>query len=495
MHFLQLVKHFYLSERRSAMFERNLATTIFVGFMAIYFGGIMLLIGLLADKILLKLAPDTYELYTANLYLLPYFLLSLVARYFMQSVPFVKLQPYLTLRLSKGTLLHFVMFMMLGSAINLAPIFLMLLPFCLKLWFQGATGFPILAWATTYICLDVITTLAIVHLKRYFNNNLNLFLVILFFVGVLTALNFYGYFNITTISATLFDPLIPYPFVALGWIILTATLYYFTHKTLAQQLYTDAFPVAKNKTTQTAKSLTWLENWGEIGQYILLETKLIWRNKRTRTVFMMSMFFIFYGLIFILNKQFKDNSFMLLFASTFTTGGFLINYGQFLFSWESSYWDGLLVRRMPMSTYLNAKFYLFAAVALFSFIVSIPLVYFGMNILITNAIMLLYNIGVNAFIVFFASTYNKKRIDLAAASAMNWQGVGASQWLLSLPIFILPLLITGPFSYFIDDNAGLIALAVCGVLGIVLHPVWLKLVAQRLKTAKYETAEGFRQQS
>lgn len=494
---LQLLKQYYLSERRSPAWSRNLASQILVGFMALYFGGIMLFLGLMADKIMLKLAPDTYELYTANLYLLSYFGISLVMRYAMQSSPLLRLQPYLHLKVSRNSLIHFSLLMLLGSFYNLAPFLLMVLPFVLKLWFQGHTGFPLFAWFWVYVCVDMLTILAVVNLKELFSNSPQKFLIVVAsFVGFLTALNYYDVFSITTVSAKLFDPTVDYPFLAmLFWAALAVGAYWLTHHKLKPKLYLDELPAVKETNNSQADTrLNFVEQWGEIGRFISLEIKLIWRNKRPRTAFFTALFFSYYGIFFVINPSIKNDN-MYLFAAIFTTGGFIINYGQYLFAWESSYWDRLLTAKFATTEFLKAKYYLFVIMAIFTLILSSPMAYFGQKMIISILAMFCYNIGINAFVVMFAATFNKKRIQLSQGNATNMQGMGAAQWLLSIPMFLLPTLIAAPFVFLSDyQYASHIALAVTGLLGFAVHPLWLKIIANRLKINHYEMAEGFRQQ-
>ncbi|SFB94140.1 hypothetical protein SAMN05421780_10243 [Flexibacter flexilis DSM 6793] len=494
---LQLLKQYYLSERRSLTWSRNLASQILVGFLALYFGGIMLFLGLMADKIMHKLAPDTYELYTANLYLLSYFGISLVMRYAMQTSPLLRLQPYLHLKVSRNSLIHLSLLMLLGSFYNLAPFLLMVLPFVLKLWFQGHTGFPLFAWFWVYVCVDMLTIMAVVNLKELFANSPQKFLLLMAgLVGFLVALNYYDVFSITAVSAKLFDPTVDYSLLAiLFWTVLAVGAYLFTHHKLKPKLYLDELPAAKQTSNSQADTrLNFVEQWGEIGRFISLEIKLIWRNKRTRTTFFTALFFSYYGIFFVMNPSIK-NDHMYLFAAIFTTGGFIINYGQYLFAWESSYWDRLLTAKFSILDFLKAKYYLFVIMAVLTLVLSSPMAYFGQKMVVSILAMFCYNVGINAFVVMFASTFNKKRIQLSQGNATNMQGMGAAQWLLSIPMFLLPTLIAAPFAFLSDyQYASHIALAVTGLLGFAAHPLWLKLIANRLKANHYEMAEGFRQQ-
>ena len=97
---------------------------------------------------------------------------------------------------------------------------------------------------------------------------------------------------------------------------------------------------------------------------------------------------------------------------------------------------------------------------------TIPYVFFGYKILLINASMFLYNIGVLSFVLLYFATFNKKRIDLTRGGAFNYQGIGAMNWLAVLPAFLLPILIYVPFNFAGLPNTGIAFIGFLGVLGL-----------------------------
>src|SRR5450631_1976915 len=78
---------------------------------------------------------------------------------------------------------------------------------------------------------------------------------------------------------------------------------------------------------------------------------------------MASAIFLFYG--FILYKpEFISKGLLgpLVMGGLFMTGLFIVNYGQFLFAWQSSHFDGLMASHLSVRTYIKSKFVLFTAV-------------------------------------------------------------------------------------------------------------------------------------
>ena len=117
----------------------------------------------------------------------------------------------------------------------------------------------------------------------------------------------------------------------------------------------------------------------------------------------------------------------------------MINFGQFVPSWDASYYPMIMAQNIPMKQYLASKLGLITFSVAILAILSTPYVYFGWDILVLNIACALYNMGVNAPILIYAGSFNKKRIDLDKSPFMNYQGTGASQWLVSIPLLLMPI--------------------------------------------------------
>jgi hypothetical protein len=242
-----------------------------------------------------------------------------------------------------------------------------------------------------------------------------------------------------------------------------------------------------------ASDIIFLNRFGEVGRLIALEMKLIWRHKRSKSVLFMSAVILFYGFIFYPQKIYMEGFAMLIFVGIMMTGMFMFNYGQFMPSWQSGHFDALLTKRVSPYQFYQAKFWLFVPVALLSFLFTLPYGFFGFKIILINLAAVLFNLGVNIFVVFYFSVLNKNRIDLSRSSAFNWQGVGASKFVMMLPLLLLPLLIYAPFGYLGQPYWGIFAIGLMGLLGFVFHRTLLHLVANRFLEHKYKMAAGFRQ--
>jgi hypothetical protein len=183
---------------------------------------------------------------------------------------------------------------------------------------------------------------------------------------------------------------------------------------------------------------------------------------------------------------------MKIFAGMFMTGFFIINYGQFMFSWQASHFDGLMVSKVSFVNFLKGKYLLFTATSTVAFLLTIPYVYYGWRVLLVHFVMYLWNLGVTVNIVLYFANRNAKRIDLSKSASFNWEGVGATQLILSFLLFLPPFIIYLPFKLLGNPDLALAALATCGVVGILTRGFWINFLEADFNKRKFAILDGFR---
>jgi hypothetical protein len=143
--------------------------------------------------------------------------------------------------------------------------------------------------------------------------------------------------------------------------------------------------------------------------------------------------------------------------------------------------------------YYRAKYYIMVVSSVAIFILTLPYGLYGTKILLINTATFLFNIGISTVYVMTMSTFNKKRLNLDQGSAFNYQGVSATQFLVSFPIMLGPVLIYWPFSAFGAGNAGIIAVGLAGLVAVFFNKSLTNIAVKRFMRNRYVIAEGFRQ--
>lgn len=200
-----------------------------------------------------------------------------------------------------------------------------------------------------------------------------------------------------------------------------------------------------------------------------------------------------YGLLFYLSDLYGDSITWLVFCGLIITGMASITYGQWVISWESNYFDAILTKNIPSDIYIKANFYLLIAFNILSYLISMPYFLVGTKIIYLHTAMLLYNTGINVFLLVFTASFNTKRVDLTSKSTLNYQGTTYKSFLIVIPIMLFPILLAGVLNIFTSYNVVMLIFGVLGLLGILLMPVQMKLSTQHYNKRKYAMAEGFRE--
>ncbi|MCV2485659.1 DUF5687 family protein [Flavobacterium sp. SH_e] len=472
---------------RSASFGKNLAMKILIGFLMIYFSLIFIGMGVGAFYVLkeMKLEP----LVTVNKFLIYYFLLDLIIRLLLQSIPVLNIKPLLVLPFKKPTIVHFSLGKTALSFFNWVHA-LFFIPFSVVLILNGYDVVEIVFWH--------LGIMAMIYINNFLNiilSNIDkLFAVFVVLIVVFGGAQYYKLFDITTFTTPFFQNFYDIDGVFLIPILVLIGLYVFTFKYFEKNLYLDAGLSVKHDVAST-ENLTWLNQFGTLGTFLKNDIKLIKRNKRSKTTIVMSVIFLFYGLIFFANPH--QPPAMHIFAGIFVSGGFLFVFGQFVPSWDSSYYQLMMTQNIPYRGYITAKWWLIVIVTFISTILASFYLFYGWEVYLTIVVGAIYNIGVNSHLVLLGGAFTKTPIDLSNAGGAfgDKKAFNVNSMLLSLPKIFLPLLLYWLGLHFADKTVALSLVAGAGILGFIFKEKVFSLIEKRYKIEKYSTISAYKQKN
>ncbi|WP_196851146.1 DUF5687 family protein [Flavobacterium sp. CG_9.10] len=473
---------------RSASFATNLGLKILMLFLIAYFSVAFLALGIGAFYILKEMKLD--PLVTVNKFLIYYFLLDLIIRLLLQAIPVMNIRPLLILPIKKPTIVHFSLGKTILSFFNFVHAFFFI-PFTIVLIIEGYDVVSSVLWYLAMISLIYINN----FLNILLNNKDNLFAIFVGIVLVLGGCQYYKFFDITNYTSLFFDALFHTKWMFLFPVMALVGLYYFTFHFFKNNLYLDAGLSTKNKIAKT-EDLTWLNQFGTLGTFLKNDIKLIKRNKRSKTTVIMSVVFLFYGLLFFKTNGLY-NPVMHIFAGIFVSGGFLFTFGQFVPSWDSAYYPLMMTQNIPYKGYLSSKWWLIVIATFISTILASFYLYFGWQVYLTIVVGAIYNIGVNSHLVLLAGAYTKTPIDLDSTKGAfgDKKAFNVNTMLISLPKLLLPLGLYWIGSKIMDPNLGLALVAIAGLIGFALKDKVFSLIEKIYKTEKYKTIDAYKQKS
>jgi len=479
---------------RSASLGQSLGLKIFMGFLAVYFLISFLILGIALYPLLEELFPEQPPMQVVNNFVLIWLVIELFMRFMMQTLPVLNIKHMMINNIKRKTIIHFVLIKSLFSFYNLLTP-LAVIPFGIWCIRKGDySALQITGWIIAMLALVTAVNYANFLLKKKFSENIKSITPYLVVALVLVGLEYFEIFKISEFTGGLIGFLLEYPLLVIIPILIAIGLYLWNFNYLKNNFYLDSG--LKGKSTQVETTdLGWTKRFGDIAPFLQLDMKLLWRNKRPKTTIWFSLLFLCYGLFFYPNPVYANMPAFLVFVGIFVTGIFVINFGQFIPAWDSSYYSMMMSQNIPMKKYLESK----AGLMYFSIVVltllSIPYVYFGVEILLLNIACAIYNAGVNVPLILYAGSFNKKRIDLEKTQFMNYQGTGATQWILGFPLLIIPIVLWYVVYKIVDQTTATTVLGLIGVIGLVLKNLFMKKIVKAYKTKKHIQINGFKQVS
>ena len=476
---------------RSSAWNKNLIINIVFACFMLYMMVCFLAIGFFLDRILIDASPDSDPVQLFNRVLLYYFGLELLIRFLMQSTPAMSITPFLHLPVRRSFLMHLLLARSVINPLNYIS-FLIFIPFAIKAVAAIYSGAVACWWLFALFLLIVFVIYANVYIKRQLVVKPIVSLGCGLGYVLLIVLDVFKIFSLSKISGILFDAVVEQPL----WIIVPLTLvagaYVLNYRFLMVHSYPEEIDSVSTKKQVAVQNLGFMSRFGIIGELIALELKLILRHKRTKSVLYITPLFLLYGMIFYTNPVYQNSIMWLVFVGIIVTGMTMLAYGNYIVAWESKFFDGILTRDGRLLDYFRAKYYMLVSFCIVSYVLASPYAFFGVRIFWIQTACFLFNIGVSALIMLWLSKYSRKRIELAKGSAFNWQGTGATQFIMMLPVMLLPMFIAGIPSWMGQENWGLGALALLGVIGLLCHKWIINDISRRFVHTKYVQAEGFR---
>ena len=482
---LQFLKLEWKQYFRSSHWQKGIAMKIIMGFFVLYFLVIFLGIGIGGYYILKKEFPDSDPLQIVNSYLLFAIFGDLIFRYLMQKLPIMKIKPLLILPIKKSKLVHYVLGKSAFSGFNILGLFFYI-PFSVVLIINGYHTIGVLGWLFTMFLIIQSAN----FLNFLVNKNNKAFIAIASILVILIGLQRFEIYDVVGFGGKLFDSIYETPILSLLWVVVLGFLYMLNYKQLRNQVYLDAAVQAKVEEAKTA-DLSWANKFGDVAPFIKNDIRLIWRNKRTKTVFLMSFLFLFYGLIFFTQETYQKMPAMLMFASLFVTGGFALNYGQFIPAWDSAHYKMLMSQGFRYRKFLESKWILMVVMTSILYILSFPYLYFGTDIFLMITAGAIFNIGFNSLFLLYAGSFNRKRIDLTKGGFGNTQGTSATQFIIIIPLMLFPMLLFWVFDKFVGYNSGFIVVAAVGVISLLLKNYAMNIIEKKYIKDKYVMINAF----
>lgn len=487
-----MFKHFinleWKSFKRSASFQTNIAIKILMALGALYFIFIFTGAGIGMYYGLKKMELDPFK--TLNSFLIYYLFFDLLMRYFLQKMPIINIKQLLLLPFDKLKIVKFAFGKTAFSFFNGIHAFFFI-PYSIILLIEGFDPLGVICWH--------LGIMAIVYFNNYLNIVLNditgVVIAVALVIAGLGAAQYYELFNFTTYTTPFFEGMYTtywvwlLPVIALFFIVKFAIGYF------KKLLFLDA-GLASKAQVASQENLDWLDRFGKTATFLKNDIRLIKRNKRSKTTVIMSVLFLFYGLLFFTGGiDVYDNNFMKVFAGIFVSGGFLFSFGQFVPSWDSAYYPLMMTQNVSLREYLDSKWWLLVVATAVAMVLGLPYFYFGWEAYAAVFVGGIFNLGVNSHIVMLGGAYVKTPIDLTSNKKAfgDKQAFNVKTLLLTVPKLLLPIIVYAIGHFIIGPWLGYVLVGAVGILGFAFKNSVFNQIEKVYKTEKYATLAAYKQ--
>lgn len=485
--FLKLLSLEWKSFIRSASFKTNLVLKIFLGFIGLYFAVTFLMLGYFLVDLIQEMNLETFK--TINRYVLYYLFIDLVVRFMFQKLPVTTIRPLLAQPILKRKIILYT----LGKSFNSFFIWLhlfLLIPLAFRLVTEGYNATSIILWTLSIFCFLAINNL----LNLLLQNKTSILVVIIGVIAATASIHYFTTWDYLAYTGAFFSS-----FYSFNWLFSLAALAvigigFFTYHVYLKNLYLDAGMAVA---TKDRKEWHWLQKLHAKDPFLQNDVRLLLRNKRSRSTLLLSIVFLGYGLMFFKNVDITSlsaSTSSLLF-SLFVSGGFIFTFGQYVPSWDSAYYPLFMTQNVKYKAYLDSKWRILVIGGLVSSALSFLYLFLDFQLLYPLLAGIAYNLGINTQLALLTGAYIRTPIDLSQNKNIfgNKQAFNLQTMLISLPMFLLPMLILFVASTLSSIKIGFIVIICVGICGFAMKNVFFNRIVKIYKKHKYITLQSYKE--
>lgn len=488
--FNELRKHGKLAAKRHPMYDKNRFARYFMYVGIAFWAAYLIFFGISFAFALDTASMEPYHLLNRGLVFV--LALDFIVRFPFQKTLTQEVKPYLLLPIKRNRIIDFLL---IRSGLDTFNLF----------WLFLFVPFAVITIPKYFGVWGVVTYSAGIWLLMIFNNYWSLLCRTLMgerIWWVLLPIAVYG-----GIGAAIFIPdnswvkhffvnlgegyIEGNPLAFIGTLLAIFGMWLVARKLISSLIYSEINKVEDTKVKRVSE-YRFFEKYGEVGEYMRLELKMLFRNKickqSLRSVLLVVIFFS-------LMLSFSDNyqgAFMTNFIVIYNFAIFGILFLSPIMSYEGNYLDGLMSRKESIFSLLKAKYYLYSMGIVIPLLLMTPAIVTGKTGVLEAVSWAVFTVGFIYFGLFQMAVYNVKTIALNTKMASR-QNMGTGlQNLISGATLGIPVALYFGLNTLFGKTATLIILLLIGIGFIATSHFWLKNVYNRFMQRRYKNMDGFR---
>ncbi len=486
--FQLLRKNNNIAFRRSPAFEQSMVAKVLMGI-----GGAMFVIYLIIYGTMFASIANSDQTPALICGLLPFLLvIDFGIRFMVQQTPVMLMKPYVLLPIPRRSVIDTFMLSSLGSVYN-------------WLWLSFFIPYVVIVLAggcEWWLALSILISGMLMIML-----NSQIYLMVRTLVSrsllwwILPILLYGGYFLPLAIDTKgdlfgkLADGLVycgEQVWMPFALLVLLCCMWFVNRKMQFAFVYEEISRQEKAPTQiKHLSQFSFLERFGESGEYLKLELKSIFRNKAIRARFISSISLMVVLSALITYTDVYDGRMLLNFWCYYCFMIYGVTSLVKVMGPEGNYIDLLMTQHENILKLLFAKYYFHCAILILPLLIMLPAVFEGKFTMMMMIAYMLLTSGLLYFIMFQLAIYNKQTLPLDQKLTGKAQVENGLQLVLELVAMFLPILVVAILLILFDETTSYVILSVIGFLFTITHPIWLRNVYTRLMKRKYENLEGF----
>jgi hypothetical protein len=235
-----------------------------------------------------------------------------------------------------------------------------------------------------------------------------------------------------------------------------------------------------------------LERFGEVGEYLKLEIKSTMRNSVIRKQFLTGFYcMLLFCLLFAFTDIYDAMPFMRIYICVYCFSCLGVMTLTVIMCAEGNYIDGLMVRKENILSLLKAKYYFNCALMLVPLLISLFPIFKEKMTIIDALGCMFFTSGVVMPFLFQLAAYNDSTIHLNQRITKSGRSTKVQMIFSSIALF-LPMLIMYTLMNFWGERTAALIMMAMGLLGTILHPLWLRNIYNRFMNRRHQIMDGFR---
>lgn len=488
--FNELRKQGKLAAKRHPMYDKNRFGKYMMYIGMIFWAGYLVFFGISFAFALDTNNREAYHLLNGGLVIV--LALDFLVRSPFQKTPTQEVKPYLLLPVKRSRVIDFLLIRSGLNGFNFIWLFLFV-PFAIitVTKFFGVWG--VITYCTGIWLLMILNNYWYLLCRTLFSERIWwILLPIAVYAGLACGIFIPDNSPIFDFFMELGDGFITGNILYFVGVLAAITIFWWINRQIMSSLiYNELNKVEDTKAN--ASEYNFFERYGEVGEYMRLEVKMLFRNKSCknslRTIFILVIMFS----CIIAFTEIYDAAPMRNFLTVYNFAIFGILFLINIMSYEGNYMDGLMSRKESIYVILRAKYILYSIAMIIPFILMTPAMIMNKVEVLNAFSWVIFTAGFIYFGLFQLAVYNNKAVPLNLKLASRQNTGSALQNIISFVALGTPLILFYLLNAWLGSTVTSWVLMAIGAVFIATSHLWLKNIYHRFMKRRYQNLEGFRE--